>query len=72
MYSLFSKETTADVVGVFKDFESKFGEISRVEIVTMDYFAAWMKAERDVISRVNVPLCHFHFKQIFMRKVRLL
>ena len=48
MYSLSSKETTADVVGVFKDFESIFGDISRVETITMDCSAALMKAVREV------------------------
>ena len=40
MYSLSSKETTADVVGVFKDFENVFGHISRLETITMDCSAA--------------------------------
>ena len=71
MYSLSSKETTADVVGVFKDFKSTFGDISRLEIITVDCSATLMKAVRKVFPWVNILLCYFHIKQAVMRRVRL-
>ena len=70
MYSLSSEETIADVVWVSKDFESIFGDISKVETITID--TALMKAEREVFLWVNVLLYCFHNKQPVTQRVRLL